>query len=372
ARHWVAEGDADQALAWLPASEPEDFAERGLFHEIRARALRLQGHREKAGRALSKAETSYRKAENLSGLARICNLRGSFAKQEAGFSAAENCYAAAVELARQAKDGYCEGSAQVNLALTYQDQGKIDEAHQAYRRAWAISRNCSHPMLSQTLYHNWINLLHHMGRSRQAEKLCYEWLQLAVQHQYPEQQASALNYLALIAGQRKHYKLQGAYLDQAIGLLNSRKCSRLLAQFLINRSLLGWSLGKYFSAQRDAEAALKIHRHFPEDPLMGYAYLVLGKVFRDRELYDYSQAGHCLLRARANVLKNQNRPLLWEVEYNLGLLEKMKGDREAARKFFLFARKALEDLEQSLPEALKESYQRDRKSDRVARELGTQ
>ncbi|HKX13420.1 MAG TPA: serine/threonine-protein kinase, partial [bacterium] len=68
ARHWVAEGDADQALAWLPASEPEDFAELGLFHEIRARALQLKGDREKAGRALSTAETSYRKGGNLSGL----------------------------------------------------------------------------------------------------------------------------------------------------------------------------------------------------------------------------------------------------------------------------------------------------------------
>lgn len=369
ARHLVAEGHAQRALDWLPTRPPPDPVERGLQWEIRARAYQRLSRALEAKRALDRAETAYASTRDARGTARVFNLRGSLAKEAARFEEAEACYLAAARSALRAGDDYLAGTAQTNLALAYQERGEIQRALHAYEAAWELCRKSYHPKLANVLFHNWINLEHHMGRSSEAEKSCYEWLNLAVRHRYPEQEASALNYLALFAGQRQLLDLQGSFLNQALALVNPVQNPRLFAQLCANRALLHWSRKNFPAAQRDGETALKLCRSRPEDPLLAWIYLVLGKVARDRPDPDFSEASRLFEAAEANVLKNRMQQLLWEVEYNRGKLEKLLGRPSRARHFFRSAQSALETLEKNLPPAFKESYLRDRKSDRIRWEL---
>ncbi len=369
ARHLVAEGHVQRALDWLPSRPPPDPAERGLFWEIRARAYQRLGRVPDAKDALDRAEAAYASGRDARGAARVFNLRGALAKDAARFEEAEACYLEAANSALRAGDEYLAGTAQTNLALAYQERGEIQRALLAYEAAWDLCRKSYHPKLANVLFHNWINLEHHMGRSSEAEKSCYEWLNLAVQHRYPEQEASALNYLALFAGQKHLLDLQASFLNQAISLVNPAQNPRLFAQLSANRALLHWSRKNYPAAQRDGERALKLCRPRPEDPLLAWIYLVLGKVARDRPDPDFSEASRLFEAAETNVLKNRTRQLLWEVEYNRGKLEKLLGRPARARHFFRSAQSALETLEKQLPPAFKESYLRDRKSDRIRWEL---
>lgn len=369
ARHLVAEGRAERALARLPAQAALDGPEAALALEIRARSLHGLGRLQEAWTSLEAGEAAYLGVQDAAGRARILNLKGTLRKAEAKTEEAEGFFLAAFRTAREAGDDYLAGSAQTNLALAYQERGKINEALAAYHEAWESSRRASRPRLTNVIFHNWINLLHHMGRSAEAEKSCYEWLNLAIRNGYPEQEASALNYLALFAGQKSLHDMQAAFLDQAIALLKGGSFSRLYAQISANRALLHWSRKLYPAAQRDAEAALALCTERPDDPLLAWIYLVLGKISRDRPVPDFAEADRCFAASGEIVRKNKTRQLLWEVEFNRGRLRKLTGDKDEARRHFQAADAALRDLEKDLPAAFKESYLRDRKSDRVRWEL---
>ncbi len=369
ARHLVAEGYAEQALSWLEEVGLQEADERGLFYEIKARAHHTLGRWANAKQDLFQAQRAYQETHGQAGIARVQNLKGVIAKSEARFDEAERDFGEAIRIARQVGDLYCAGTAEINLALTFQERGKIDQAFTAYQKVWKYSDKVVHPMLMQTLYRNWINLLHHMGRSIEAEKSCYDWMNLAIQHRYLDQQALALNYLALFAGQKNLRELQGSFLNQAIDLLDAKKSPRLSAQLLTNRALLFWSQEEFVAARRDGENALRLCNLWKDDSLLAWIYLLLGKVHRDRPDPDFQEAIRFFKLAECNVAKNQTRQLLWEVEFNVGKLQKLIGDKERAKKHLEASQQALEELEKSLPSSFKESYLRDRKSDRIRWEL---
>ena len=369
ARHLVAEGRAERALALLEGRSISDPSSAGMFHETRARAENLLGRFEAAAGSLAEAEQRYQSVSDRRGLARVHNLRGVLGRAARDWSRAEEQFARAVELATQAGDLYCAGIAQTNLALVYQDQGKVEAAYEGYRQAWDLARREPHPFLLQSLYQKWINLLHHGGKSAEAEAACYEWMKLTLRHRYRDQQAMALNYLSLIAGRRGHLELKAAYLDQALALLDESKQPRFRAQLLVNRAYLNWSLQKFLPAQLDAEAAMNVGRLWPEDRLLGWIDIILGKIYRDRPKPDWEKSAEFFDRGRANILKNQNLESLWEVEFNRGLLAKARGEPERAREAFLEAKKALEDFAGRLPEQLRASYLRDRKLESILEEL---
>lgn len=368
ARHFVAEGQAERALSLLEGN-PSDSGSPGLFYETRARAENLLGRFETAETSLVDAERSYLSSQDGRGLARVHNLRGVLRRAARDWERAGEEFGQSLKLASEAGDLYCAGIAQTNLALVFQDQGKIDAAYAGYREAWELARREPHPFLLQSLYQKWINLLHHGGKSAEAEAACYEWMKLAIRHRHRDQQAIALNYLSLIAGRKGHLELKAAYLDQALALLDERKQPRFRAQLLVNRAYLNWSLKKYLPAQLDAEAAWNVGRLWPEDRIFGWIYMILGKIYRDRPKPDLEKSAELLEKAHANIQKNRNLESLWEVEFNRGLLAKAQGQSERAQAFFLEARKALEDYSGRMPEALRTSYLRDRKLESILDEL---
>ncbi|MCE9624345.1 MAG: serine/threonine protein kinase [Deltaproteobacteria bacterium] len=369
ARHLVSEGQAERALQLISGLSFSDTENQGLLLETRARAENLLARFDDAEASLAESEKNYRAAGDGRGLARVYNLRGVLSRAARSWGDAEENFQTAVSEATRAGDLYCAGLAQTNLALVYQDQGKVEEAYAGYHEAWNFARQRPHPFLLQSLYQKWINLLHHGGKSAEAEVACYEWMKLTILHRYRDQQAIALNYLSLIAGRKGHLELKQAYLDQAIGLLDGAKQPRFRAQLLVNRGYLHWSRDKFLPAQLDAEAALNMGRLWPEDRLLAWVYMLLGKVYRDRPKPDWEKSAEFFEKAHANIQKNQNLESLWEVEFNQGLLAKVRGDRDGAEKHLLAAKRALEDFTAKLPEELRASYLRDRKLESVVQEI---
>lgn len=369
ARLHVAEGQAERALELLQDLDFDAADAQGLLFETRARAENLLHRFDRAKADLAECERHYSASRNLRGLARASNLRGLLFRVERRWPEAEENLRLSVKHAVAAGDLYCAGMAQTNLALVFQEQGRVEDAYAGYQEAWDYARREPHPFLLQSLYQKWINLLHHGGKSAEAEAACYEWMKRAIQHGYRDQQAIALNYLSLIAGRQGRPELRVSYLDQAIALLDGKKHPRFRAQFLVNRAYLHWSQGRFLPAQLDAEAALQLGRLWPDDRLLGWLYIILGKVYRDRAQPDLTKSEEFFEKARDNILKNENLESLWEVEYNRGLLAKAKGEISRAKECFLAAKRAVEEFAGKLPESLRASYLRDRKLEGVLQEL---
>jgi tetratricopeptide (TPR) repeat protein len=149
-------------------------------------------------------------------------LQGSIAKRLGDFPQAEAALLDAIQKAKEIEFLYSEGLAEMNRGTLYHDRGEFKKAQEAYLRAFAIAKKFPHPLLELTLQHNWVNLLYYTGRSAEAEAACFDWLKQSLRYQDVSQQAVALNFLALLAGQKGLKEKKLDYLNQAIGLLNPR------------------------------------------------------------------------------------------------------------------------------------------------------
>lgn len=366
ARHYAAAGKNEDALALLPQEAPSPSDEEaGLYWEVRARAQFSLGEFAGTESSLKAAQTSYEKNQELSGLSRTYNLSGLLESRLGHREAALAALERAIETARSADDPYSQGLAEMNLGNAHHDEGQLETARSYYERALQSAKAAGHPLLQLKLQRNHVNLLYTMGRATEAEAGAYDLLRQALRANFPDEQAAALNFLSLFAGQRGDLEAQQRYLDQAIALLEGRSASPLLPQLYFNRAYLNWDAKKFPAAQLDAEAALALAERLTNPFLAAWSRLVLGKVLRDRAKPDLAAARAQLEDARRQMKEHQLHHLLWEADFDLGLLEKHAGDTGAAATHLSQAKANLEALLPRLPEGQRQSYLRDRKLEKI-------
>jgi len=262
----------------------------------------------------------------------------------------------------------------MNLANWYHDRGQYEQAEPHYRKALALVDPSAQSLLAATLQHNWVNFLFHLGKTPVAREACYAWLHHSLRHHHPEQQAAALNYLALLAEQEGKQEAQAQYLNQAIYLLKSLKTLKtphLLPQFLLNRAVHQYDRQKFIPAQLEAEEALRLSEELSNNFLIASAHLLLSKVYRDRKKQDWDQSEKHLDLAHQDICDNQYRTLLWEAEFERGRLEKIKQNLQAANTQFQKALAALQLVTEPMPEAYRKYFLRDRKLERIKQELSS-
>ncbi|HKX12086.1 MAG TPA: hypothetical protein VJP40_02950, partial [bacterium] len=238
-----------------------------------------------------------------------------------------------------------------------------------FTQAQASADSSKHPLLRLKLANSRTNLYYTLGRAAEAERTCFEMLRFAIEGSFPEEQAAALNFLSLLAGQRGDTEAQGLYLDQAIALLENRPGSGLRPQLYFNRGYLHWDKGRHTAAQIDAEAALKAAEERANGFIGAWAGLLIAKVLRDRPKPDLEAAQAHLERASAEIRRLDLGHLLWEAEFDLGLLAKRREDKAAARRHLEAAREELQALLKEIPESRRQSYLRDRKLEKIEEEL---
>ncbi len=365
ARHYVAGGFAKKGLETLPQEDRLNDSDLGLFHEVKSRAQFYLGDIEKAQAALAESRSFYEQIEDREGLTRTYNLEGTLNKKIGNFEKAEQAFHLASQSAAAQNNPYAQAISEMNLGTLFQDRGQYERADETYRRVFSLAERVEHPQLACTLRHNWVNLLHHLGRATEAKATCFEWLNLAIRSHYPQQQAAALNYLSLFAEQEGHRERQLAYLHQAISLLKPDQHPALLAQIYINRSYAYWENKKYLRAELDAEAALNLSEKTANRSLLALACLALGKVLRDRPHPNLKEASELLTKSHGIISERKILPLLWEVNFERGVLAKKLEDKEGAKGFFRAAKESLEQLIGGLPEERRQGFLRDRKLEKI-------
>ncbi len=194
-------------------------------------------------------------------------------------------------------------------------------------------------------------------------------MHLSLTHRYSEQQAAALNYLALLAGQKNLRESQLDYLRQALGILNPRRSPQVYYQTLMNRGFLSLDLGRFAAAQLDAEETLAWAERRSNPPFLAWANLLLGILHRDRPKADFEAASRYLNEAHRRIYNQQIRPLLWEVEFQRGLLAKRRQDPSRAKHYFLASQRYLDSLLLTMPEVMRRHFLRDRKQEKLLAEL---
>jgi tetratricopeptide (TPR) repeat protein len=299
------------------------------------------------------------------GLSRLANLRGSWWKRKEDMAQAEQAFTRAIRLAAEGEDAYHEAIALMNLAILRQDLGDWREADRTYARAFEREAGIDQPLLACKLRNNRINLLLYLGRSQEAEAECYEFLKVALRARYPDQQASALGYLALLAGQKNDRAGQLRHLEQALSLIQPRQHPQLYFQCMLDRGQLQYATERYAAAQIDAECAEQAARRSANPTWLALAQLLLGKIFRDRPKPQLDTASRLFNEAHHAAWKQKNLSLLWELDFERGRLAQRRGETERARNYLRTAKATLEKLLAQLPEAARNSYLRDRKGEHL-------
>ncbi len=369
ARHQGALGHAQMALDQLPASVPAEPGLIGLYREIRARSLWQLGRLGEASEAASLSLSGFQEEKNTPGIIRSQILLGLIAKDRGDAVGAQDYFREAIGQASVNKEIYLQGLAQMNLGGMFQDTGRLQEAEAAYGEALSFAANSQHPQLVLNLKHHQINLLYHMGKSREAEEACFELLGLSLKNQFPEKQAAALYYLSLLSGQKGLYQQKLAYLNQALALIENAPASQMHIQCLTHRSYVQWDQKNWVAAQLDAEAALEAAQRRGNPFLLGWPYLLLGRILRDRPKADLPEAKIYLEKAWDTIQRFQHRPLQWELRWDLGILAKKQGEWDQARDHLQRAHADLESFLKEIPEGLRQSYLRDRKLEKIELEL---
>ncbi len=369
ARHFVAAGLPGRALEILPPPQPKEPNLAGLNWEVRARALSNLGKIQEALSALSKAEEYYSAAGAEAGLSRLFNLRGPILERQQNFSGAEEAYHRAVELGRNAGEDYVVGLALMNLGALCYDRGKFDQAQSHYQEAFVLEKKAQQPLLSRLLRENQLNLLYHTGKTTQAREAAFDLLHTSLRQQDRGEQAVALNYLALLAGQENQTERKLQFLNQALEILDPKVHLQATYQTLSNRALVFLSQKKFAAAQLDAEEGLALGQRLSQPVWTALAHLALGRVYRDRPRPDFSEATFHLSSAHQLIYQNRIAQILWEVEFDRGLLAKRKGEKMRAKNYFLSAQKFLTSFLKSLPESLQRDFMRGRQRERIELEL---
>ncbi|MFO1463481.1 MAG: protein kinase [bacterium] len=365
ARHLVAAGWGEEALQALPPADSLDPEARGLACEVQARAFFLLARAEPCRERLTAGEAAYRETGDRLGLSRLANLRGSLCKRAGDLPAAERAFQEAIALGAAGGDAYHQAIAAMNLAILQQDLGNWERAQQIYREAFALEAGLEQPLLSCKLRNNWINLLVFLGRSQEAEAGCYDLLSRALRARYPDQQAAALSYLALLAGQRGDPEGQLNFLQQALALIQAAQYPQLYFQCLLDRGQACLERGRFTAAQIDAEGAEAAARRNANPVWTAMAQILLGRVYRDRPRPDLAQASRAFNEAHLVAWSQKNRSLLWEIDYERGLLAERRGDTERARRYFTVAQQTLQEVLAGLPEPARAGFLRDRKGERL-------
>jgi len=122
-------------------------------------------------------------------------------------------------------------------------------------------------------------------------------------------------------------------------------------------------------AQLDAEAALQICQARKMNFLLAWPALLLGRIYRDREVPDLKKSEEFLNQAADSIERHQNRPLYWELAFDRAMLAKTKGEKDLAQTFLENSLGALENYLQAIPETLRQSYLRDLKVEKLREEL---
>lgn len=329
----------------------------------------LRGNSAAALAELAAAEEAYRASEDFTGVSRVFNLRGSIQKRTGELEAARASFTAAIEAGQTAGDPLHQGFATMNLANFFLDQGQWESAEPLYQQAFGLCDAAAHPAFTCKLRENYLNFLYQQGRLAEAEAAAYPLLHLAIRHQYPEQQAIALNFLALLAGQKNHRELQRHYLGQALSVLNERRSPQAYFQTLMNRAQLYCSWEKFTAAQLDAEHALSLAERAGHNTFLAWSCLWLGKIHRDRPKAELAEASRYLNQAHQRILQNQIHALLWEVEYDRGLLAKKRGQKDRAKNYFLLSIRYLDSFLLEMPEPARRSFLRDNKREKILVEI---
>ncbi len=364
ARNFASLASAEQAKQILPNPENISTTEKGLFHEIQARIAWLEGKIIDATEMIKKARTAYQKQRNSLGLARALNLEALILKRTGQLSFAEQKMKEAILETKKSKNFYMQGVFWMNLATFFHDQGDYQKALSHYQTALLLSKRSKHPLLSCILYHNRVNLIYHLGKSREAYKESLAWYELSLLSSYPEQQAAALNYLALLEGEKENHEQQLEYLNQAIVLLENSS-NALFIQSLLNRAHLQIEHENFFAALLDSQKALELSQKNSNSELECRAHLILGKIYRDQNKASLEQSEENFLQALKLNQKLSLNNLSWEINLELGILYKKKNEKQKAQEYFQKSRAELDLLKSEIPPEFQKSFLRDRKEERI-------
>jgi len=368
ARNFAALGNVVSALQMLPKQESLMLRERGLRQEVLSRIAWLRGESEKALSSLQESRQAYSKRKDFKGLARVCNLEALLLKKAGQFRFAEEKMGEAIAWARRAKDPYLEGLAWMNLATFFHDRGSYGEAFAHYEKALRLSERSGHPLLACILLHNRVNLAQQLGKAREAHQESLRWYELALISSYPEQQAAALNYLALFDAEKGNAVRQERRLREAARLTEGSS-SPLLIQSLLNLSHALEEQGAHFAALLDAQRALRLSRQGRHREHECRSQLLLGKILRAQKRPELERAGEALQAALQIAEAHSLGNLLWEIHLEFGILSKKARRNQEAARSFQRALAELEAFKRSIPAAFQKSFLRDRKEERIRAEM---
>ncbi len=334
---------------------------RTKAHELLGKVALFSGNLTEAQAQLGLAETEYAAQKNEVGQTRCLLHLGIWAQRSGNIPEAQKYYEQVIALAENSEPSpLLAGVGKLNLGNLFYDRGEYTQAKPLYEASIKLLETSGHgPVLAQAYLNN-AHLNYYLGDTFAAEACCREAIRRAIQHRYPPTQGYALLLMALLDQNRDQPDRQGLRLAEALEIFAMAELSFEWVQAKINQAYYFDAQGQLQAAEQAAREALKRAQDIHSPDLEAKSQLVLGKTLRQNS-NKLTEAADVLKIALNYFSKVKNEEVQWQVEFELGEVERRKGNREAAKFLFSQSEKTLESLLAKLPPGLQESYLRDKK-----------
>ena len=338
-----------------------DYKKRTKARELLGKTLLFTGDLEPAQSHLERSLRDYEGAKDPEAAARVRLHLGILAQRRGQISEAEQNYQKVLQLdpGRPMAD-LLRGVGYLNWGNLFYDRGDYTEAQPRYEKALHLLTASGHGPVTAQAHLNFAHLKFYLGETFAAESHCRDAIRLAIQSRYPLTQGYALLLLALLDQERGNAKRQGLRLAEAVELFSKTDLVFEWVQAKINQAYYFDDQDRGEVADISAREALKKSLELNSPDLIAKSKLILGKVLR-KNPQSLPEAAKALQEALKHFDRVKNEEVQWQVEFELGEVERRKGNREAALHLFDQSERTLESLLSKLPPNLQESYLRDKK-----------
>jgi tetratricopeptide (TPR) repeat protein len=252
AREWLKQVEPSLALA-------DRAAHRQVFNLIGAACFAL-GELDEAASAWSEALDLASQHDDLLLLARASNNLGAIANMQGNHDAALAHYRLAVPAYQRV--GQARGIAEGyhNLAITFRDQGELEEADENERRAIEYATDGAVPRLAAMGRIGRAEIALRRGDARLAETTARMAAEELGRLGDPWHEADAHRVVGVASGAQGHLTDALAAFERALGIARLRGHSLNEADILRDRALLLLRRGERDWGERDARSAIDIYR----------------------------------------------------------------------------------------------------------------
>ncbi len=343
--------------------------ERGKILNRQGWIQYLQGNYRKALQVFDAAEACWKKGEGseaILGQSAAANFQGMCWQALGDWKRAQESYRNALSILKE--DDPLRPAVRMNLAIALQGGEAYAEAVYEYEQAVKESEGTTNHSLRARLLNNLANLYLFLGKLDRAGDCAHRSLKMAIEQGLAVVEGQDYLLLSVLSDRQGHPEECRQLLQKAAAILEEHGSVSERATVALHQAYDRLTCGDESATQGLVE---KIRKDFAsEGAILMQCDLLESKLIARRQPQDRTPGLLLLEKVLADCRKNHDKAHLWDVYFTMGEIYRRE-DPSRAQACFQKSMEALEELAQKIPQEYRNSFFRDRKREKILRELSS-